>query len=175
MPNPSIHQAVTTLERHGRLIGVVTQNIDGLHQKAGTQSVVELHGNGDESYCLDCGATYATRHVFDWIHTQQSAPHCPICNGRIRPRVVLFGDPLPSNPWLKAVEWAKECDVCMVLGSGLEVYPAADVPVIAHKNGAQLWIFTKSSTHVDHLAYQRSHAPLEDGFVNSIQLIFQEG
>ena len=172
-PN-SIHRAVTTLEQHGRLLGVVTQNIDGLHQKAGTQSVVELHGNGDESYCVDCGTTYATREVFEWMGSQQTAPQCPACDGRLRPRVVLFGDPLPTNPWLKAVEWAQKCDACLVLGSGLEVYPAADIPVIAHRNGAQLWIFTKSSTPVDHLAHKRSHAPLEADFVNWIQSISEE-
>ncbi len=171
-PN-SIHRAVRLLQEHDRILGIVTQNIEGLHQKAGSRDVVELHGNGNMSFCLDCSAEIPTGAIIKDITNGVNAPLCPNCDGRVRPRVVLFGDALPMDDWHQAESWARSCDSCLVRGSGLEVLPAADLPVIAHSHGARIWILTKSPTPLDHLADLRHHQPLEKDFVSGIKKHFE--
>ncbi len=167
-PNP-IHEAVVTLERMGKVVAVVTQNVDGLHLAAGTSParLVELHGNLDWCYCTDCGARYPSGQIYP----RTPPPECDACGGPVRPDAVLFGDPLPQKAVERAWTAARTCDLCIVLGSSLEVHPAAQIPVVARRSGAEVAILTISDTPLDHLAAHRSRAPLLESFVPAVDAL----
>jgi NAD-dependent deacetylase len=137
------------MEAAGRLAGVVTQNTDGLHGDAGTRTVVELHGNGRTVRCLDCGATEARLEVQARL-SRELPPLCRRCGGmHIKPDVVFFGEPLPSGAMMDAFRLARECDLMIVVGSSLQVYPAADVPAVAAERGVPLVIVNDEPTPLD--------------------------
>ena len=149
-PNPA-HRALAALEKRGALRAVITQNIDGLHQAAGSRRVMELHGNTRRIICLDCAAGYG----MDEVHSQLATrlpPTCPSCNGRLKPDVVFFGESLPGDVLDAAVSEARSCDLFLVVGSSLVVQPAASLPVLAKQHGARLAILNKDSTPLDELA-----------------------
>ena len=168
-PNPS-HHAVVELERRGRVTAIVTQNVDGLHQAAGSrpQRVIELHGTGRTCSCTGCGAAYSMVDVERWIDEGQDAPDCPVCAAPVRPDVVAFGDPMPEVALRRSWAVAGCCDLCLVLGSSLTVYPAADIPRAARKAGARLAIVTKGDTSLDELADVRLRGGLVDDFVPAV-------
>jgi len=155
-PNAA-HQAVTMLEKCGRLHAVVTQNVDGLHQKAGVSSdrVFELHGDLSHARCLDCGRRYPMETVVTWMHPGRSEPVCPDCGGMLKPDAVLFGEALPTETLAAAEHHAATCDLCLVMGSTLSVYPAALIPRYAVEAGAKLIIINLGATELDYLAHIR--------------------
>jgi NAD-dependent deacetylase len=167
-PSPNAaHFAVATLEALGKVELVVTQNVDGLHQAAGSSDVVELHGNTGESFCRRCRQVWPTGEIVARVKSGDAAPYCE-CGGVIRPKLTIFGDPLPDGVMRRALSAARRCDVCLVLGSSLTVTPAADVPVAAKQAGAQLVIVTKGPTPLDRLADLRVHQGLAESFVPAV-------
>ncbi len=129
-PNPG-HRAISELETIGVVKAVITQNVDGLHQRAGSRNVVELHGSLWRARCMKCGAVYRLDKPVEEI-----PPRCPRCGGLLRPDVVWFGEPLPQDAWERAVELASRSDAVLVVGTSGVVYPAAYIPRIAKDHGA---------------------------------------
>jgi NAD-dependent deacetylase len=149
-PNPS-HEALVQLARLGKCDAVITQNIDHLHQRAGSELVLELHGTYRTGTCLACGRS----HSYDEIKgsaSQGQIPRCEECQGTVKPDVVLFGEPLNAPVLHKAVELAQTCDLMLVIGCGLEVFPAASLPTYAHRNGASLVFVNVTETAYDGIA-----------------------
>jgi NAD-dependent deacetylase len=152
-PNPA-HLALLELERRGQLLGVVTQNIDGLHHRAGhdPERVVELHGNAHGVRCLTCDME-ATRDV---VHARviagEEEPPCVDCGGILKPTTVSFGEPMPRRPLARAEALMRSSDLILVVGSTLIVYPAAGLPEIGVRAGARLAIVNLTPTPLDDLA-----------------------
>src|SRR5262245_47723130 len=150
-PNPG-HVALAALETDGHLAGVVTQNTDGLHREAGTQNLIELHGNGRTVRCLDCGAGEPRAAVQARLD-HELPPQCQTCGGiHIKPDVVFFGEAMPSGAMREAFRLAGQSDLMLVVGSSLQVYPAADVPEAAVERGAPLVIVNDEPTPLDRAA-----------------------
>lgn len=158
---PNIHRAEPTaahrllaeLEARGKLTAVITQNIDGLHQAAGSQTVYEIHGNFRTGHCVNCRAAYKMSDFYHQI--EQGAiklPACIKCQSPVKPDVVLFGDLLPFDVWDRAVEAIQKCDLMLALGSSLVVYPAAQLPQTAISHGAKLIIVNREATDYDAMA-----------------------
>lgn len=147
------HQLLAQLEAQGKLIAVVTQNIDGLHQAAGSQTVYEIHGTLRTGRCQTCLATYEMNPFYEQLARGEiRLPQCATCRSPIKPDVVLFGDLLPIEVWERAVAAVGRCDMLLVLGSSLIVYPAAELPQRALQNGAQLVIVNREPTDYDQQA-----------------------
>lgn len=150
-PNPG-HTALAVMEREGHLTGVVTQNTDGLHLEAGTRRLVELHGSGRVVRCLDCGAEEQRAGVQARLDSEMP-PRCLRCHSiHIKPAVVLFGEAMPAGAVAEAYELARACDLMLVVGSSLQVYPAANVPLTAVQVGAPLVIVNADPTPFDRQA-----------------------
>jgi NAD-dependent protein deacetylase/lipoamidase len=150
-PNPA-HRALVELERLGHLRAVVTQNTDGLHQRAGSSRVIELHGSSHQVVCLDCEARFP-RDQADRMNREHCPPSCPACGGRfLKPTVVLFGEALPEAELRSAQLLAMSADVVLVVGSSLQVYPAAGIPRQARAEGAELVIVNAEPTPFDDVA-----------------------
>ena len=168
-PNPA-HRAVAELEKRGQVIGVVTQNVDGLHQAAGSdpERVIELHGTAQSASCVACSQQWSIDIVETWFAAGVDAPDCDACGSPVRPDVVAFGDPLPGPSLQRAWGMANHCDLCLVLGSSLQVYPAAEIPEIAKRHGARLGIVNIEPTGLDPEADVCIHAPLATSFVPAV-------
>jgi NAD-dependent deacetylase len=150
-PNPA-HEAVTRLQQAGRAPVVVTQNIDGLHQLAGTQNVVELHGTTREVICLGCRRRLPVASVLDRVREGDDDPHCELCGELLKTATISFGQSLIVEDVDHAMEEADHCDACLAVGSTLAVWPAAGVPVRAVKHGARLVIVNDGATGLDAMA-----------------------
>lgn len=146
------HLVMTEIERQGRAIGVVTQNIDGLHQKAGSKNVLELHGTVLEIVCLSCGETGPMEPVYDRIQAGEEVPLCLKCKGFLKPNTISFGQMLDPNVLRKASQWARDCDLLIAAGSTLIVEPAASIPRMAKEYGATLVIINRDPTPLDFMA-----------------------
>ena len=147
-PNPA-HHALVELERRGQLLAVVTQNTDGLHQKAGSRRVVELHGSSHAVVCLDCEQRFPRADI-DRLNREQCPPTCPACGGQfLKPTVVLFGEALPVNALHEAQSLAMTADLILIVGSSLQVYPAAGIPRLALEHGGELAIVNAEPTPFD--------------------------
>jgi NAD-dependent deacetylase len=148
------HRALARLEQQGRLAVIVTQNIDGLHQKAGNrpERVVELHGSAHWVRCLVCLARFSSAAILDRQLGGELVPSCEQCGGPMRSATVLFGEPLPPEALQQALEAARTCDLLLVIGSSLVVNPAARLPAIAKTYGAAVAIINRTTTPYDHLA-----------------------
>lgn len=173
-PNP-IHHAVAALERAGRVRAVVTQNIDGLHQRAGSKSVYELHGGQATCRCLGCAARWPTAEILARVEGGDAAPDCEHCGGVIRPELVLFGDMLDPAVLDGARRAATECDLCVVLGSSLEVHPAAGLPRVAAAAGAQVAIVTLGDPDWRGPLALRVDAPLSSTWVPAVARVVTSG
>ena len=150
-PNPA-HRALVELEERGHLRAVITQNTDGLHQKAGSRQVVELHGSSHDVVCLDCEARFPRAEV-DRMNREHCPPSCPACGGPfLKPTVVLFGEALPVDALRDAQALAMAADVVLIVGSSLQVYPAAGIPRLAREHGAELCIVNAEPTPFDGIA-----------------------
>ena len=149
-PNPA-HKALAELEETGLLKAVITQNIDGLHQKAGSKKVLEIHGNAYRAVCTSCGTRYSIYEALKKI-TEGKAPRCPKCGGLLKPDVVFFGEPLPYKVYMESLRLARTCKVFMSIGSSLVVQPAASLPWHAHSSGAFMVIINLQETPLDPVA-----------------------
>jgi len=141
------HYAIAELERMGKVKAVITQNIDMLHQKAGSRRVLELHGSLRYVDCLECGRTYVWEDVE--VMVERGEVRCKCGSPYLKPRIVFFGESLPEDVLREAVEEAKRCDLMIVVGSSLQVYPAAGIPAIAKEYGAKLAIINVDPTEKD--------------------------
>lgn len=148
------HRALARLERAGRLLCIVTQNIDGLHLAAGNapERVIELHGSAHTVRCLDCGETWPASIVQARLAAGESVPACEVCGGPLRAATILFGESLPRQALSRAFTAAAACDLMLVVGSSLIVKPAAQVPVVAKRAGAHLALINRTPTPLDALA-----------------------
>jgi NAD-dependent deacetylase len=150
-PNPG-HLALAALQKASRLVAVVTQNTDGLHQDAGTERVIELHGSGRTVECLDCGTRESRRDVQERLDLEMP-PRCRICGGTfLKPTAVFFGEAMPEAAVIEARRLAEAADVMLVVGSSLVVFPAAEIPVVAVRAGAPLIVLNAEPTPLDRFA-----------------------
>ena len=146
------HDALAAMEAAGHLVAVVTQNTDGLHQVSGSRRVIELHGSGRTVQCLECGKLEPRAQVQARLEVEMP-PRCPNCGGTfLKPTVVLFGEPMPTDAINEAFDLARQADVMLVVGSSLVVYPAADVPLVAIQSGARLIVINAEPTPFDRFA-----------------------
>lgn len=145
------HLALAALERAGKLLGVITQNIDGLHQKAGDdpRRVVELHGTTHEIRCIPNGHRFSGVDIQARLEAGEIDPHCVVCGGVLRSATILFGEPLPKAALEHAVAMAQVADFMLIVGTSLVVNPAAQLPLIAQRNGAKLAIVNREPTPLD--------------------------
>ena len=152
-PGPG-HRAVAALVARGRSPGVITQNIDGLHQSSGLpdEAVVELHGNGTYATCLDCGQRHELAEVRRRFEAGPPAPSCVRCGGHVKSATISFGQAMPAEAMRRARELALGCDLILTVGSSLAVYPAAGFPVLAKRNGARLVIVNREPPPLDEAA-----------------------
>jgi NAD-dependent deacetylase len=149
-PNAA-HYAIAELDRLGRLDCVITQNVDNLHHKAGmpADKVFELHGNVQWVVCLSCGQRYPFEQIKARLDGGEGIPDCEVCHGMLKPNAVLFGEQLPYEVLQEASHRSSNCDLFIVVGSTLVVYPAAYMPIYAVQAGAKLVIINLSSTPMD--------------------------
>ncbi|MBS9476518.1 SIR2 family NAD-dependent protein deacylase [Ancylobacter radicis] len=157
------HRVLQRLVAERRLAGIVTQNIDGLHQAAGVpdQHLLELHGNTTYAHCLECAARYE----IDWVRRRfeandARAPDCPACQGPIKTATISFGQPMPAAAMAQARELTRACDTFLAIGSSLVVWPAAGFPVEAKRHGATLVIINREPTPLDAVADLVIHADI---------------
>jgi NAD-dependent protein deacetylases, SIR2 family len=142
------HRALAELEDRGWVRAVVTQNIDRLHERAGSRALAEVHGSIRTSSCLDCGAVVPFAEVVELL----PVPHCPNCGRVLKPDVVMFGELLPEGAIERATELARGAGLLLVVGSGLEVYPVAALPEETLAAGGALAIVNRGPTPYDHRA-----------------------
>ena len=155
-PNAA-HLAVADLEKLGKLDCVITQNVDGLHQKAGNaeDKVIELHGTIRWVVCLDCGKRYPREEIEGWLERGVEIPRCDACNGLLKSATISFGQAMPVRETREAEVRSRNCDLCIVIGSSLVVYPAAYMPIYALQSGAKLVIINQGETPMDNSAHVR--------------------
>jgi NAD-dependent deacetylase len=148
------HLALAELEARGFLLAIITQNIDGLHQKAGNdpERVIELHGSTHVLRCLSCGRSWDGASIQRRLEAGEVDPRCEVCGGVLRTGTILFGESLPDQTLRTAHAAARATDVMIVVGSSLVVNPAARLPAIARERGARLVIINQSTTPLDELA-----------------------
>ena len=152
-PN-SAHEAIARLEGVGKLSCLITQNIDGLHQDAGNsrEIIIELHGTNRRAICLDCGKSWPIEEIQVRLDRGDIDPKCENCRGLIKPATVSFGQPMPEKETLRAFECARNCTLFLMIGSSLQVEPAASIPREAYNAGAKLIFVNKTETPWDSLA-----------------------
>jgi NAD-dependent deacetylase len=136
-PNEA-HLALAKLEERGKLSGVITLNIDNLHQAAGNKNVIELHGNYLKAYCIECKSEYFGKKVHESVAKGEIPPKCEKCGGILKSEAILFGEPLPEEPMAKAIGLCRSTDLMIVIGTSLTIYPAAFLPQLAKNAGAKI-------------------------------------
>ena len=148
------HRAVAELVAQGRVSHVITQNIDALHQAAGVPdaAVIELHGNTRYAKCLDCGRRVEIPDIRAHFDVHGEAPDCAGCGGIVKTATISFGQPMPQDEMLRAEAATLACDLMLVMGSSLAVYPAAGFPLMAKRGGARLAILNRDETPQDRFA-----------------------
>jgi NAD-dependent deacetylase len=146
------HLALAALEEAGRLACVVTQNVDGLHARAGSRRVLELHGNATRVGCLSCDKEFSRAEVQEWLDGGTDEPRCDACRGILKPRTISFGQAMPERVTEEAFAEARACDVLLAVGSSLVVYPAASLVPVAHRAGASVVLVNLEPTPFDPLA-----------------------
>ena len=147
-PNPA-HMTLAAFERSGHLQTIITQNIDGLHQKSGSRHVIEIHGTLRTLSCTNCFKKFeASPFLKPYLETGE-IPKCLSCNGILKPDVILFGEQLPQSAWYEAQLAARQCDLMVVVGSSLEVLPVAGLPMQALDRGAHLVIINNTPTYLN--------------------------
>jgi len=142
-PNPA-HISLAEMEKMGYLHAIITQNVDGLHQMAGSKNVLEFHGNFREAVCMKCKKVYPIEKIIE-------NPRCS-CGGWLKPNAVFFGEEIPRDVLIKAFEYAGNCDLMLVIGTSALVYPAAHLPYIAKENGAKIVEINMEKSGISHIA-----------------------
>ncbi len=166
-PNPA-HEACVELDRLEKLECVITQNVDNLHTEAGLDpgKVIEIHGNALQVGCLECDARHPRAEIQEWVDAGEEVPLCRKCGGLLKPRTISFGQGMPVDEMQRAEACMKRCDLFIVIGSSLVVYPAADMPIHAKANGVQLAIINMTPTpfdeHADLVIYGKAGEVMED-------------
>lgn len=161
LPNPA-HLAIAELERRGKLKAVVTQNIDGLHQRAGSRQVFELHGSVLRNYCMQCGAFYGVEYVVG----ADGIPYCDRCGGMVKPDVVLYEEPLDESVISQSVKAIAKADMLIVGGTSLNVYPAAGF--VRYFHGERLALINQSTTPFDSQAGILIHDDIADVLAEAV-------
>jgi NAD-dependent deacetylase len=148
------HRALAALHHAGKMPVLITQNIDGLHQRSGfpDEAVIELHGNGGYAKCLDCGDRMELSGIRPRFEAEGEAPPCPACGGIVKSATISFGQAMPQMEMARAARAALSADLFLAIGSSLVVYPAADLPRAAAENGADLVILNREATDLDRYA-----------------------
>jgi len=158
------HRALESLHRRGKVRGLITQNIDNLHQASGIPDadIVELHGNTTYAVCLTCEKRYEIAWVRGSFDQQQRTPDCIACGGYIKTATISFGQAMPAGPMRRAEELTRTCDLFLAIGSSLVVWPAAGFPLMAKCNGAALVIINREPTDLDEFADLVVHHDIGD-------------
>jgi NAD-dependent deacetylase len=151
VPNAA-HMALARMETTGHIRSVITQNIDMLHTRAGSRTVYELHGNLREVTCIRCFSVYPAQPFIDAFLESNSIPRCPRCGQALKPNIILLGEQLPAHILSAAQIEAQRCDVMLVVGTSLSMYPAAGLPAVARQSGAALIFVNRTETPIDPLA-----------------------
>jgi NAD-dependent deacetylase len=151
VPNAA-HTAIARMETTGHVKSVITQNIDMLHTRAGSRTVYELHGNLREATCVRCFGVYPALPFIDAFLESNAIPRCPRCGHTLKPNVILLGEQLPAHILSAAQIEARRCDVMLVIGTSLSIYPAAGLPAMARQSGASLIFVNLTATPIDPLA-----------------------
>jgi NAD-dependent deacetylase len=148
------HYFIQSLDHRGKLIGLITQNVDGLHSETGLaqEKIVELHGTNRKVVCLKCGKFFDPDEVIKRLVGDFSSPKCDACGGILKAATISFGQAMPQEAMQRAQEWTERAAVFMVMGSSLQVQPAASFPVFAKRNGALLAIINREPTPLDEYA-----------------------
>lgn len=148
------HLALASLVARGKMPAVITQNIDGLHHESGipAERVIELHGNGTYATCLSCEQRHELGAIRERFETEPHAPTCEACGGPVKSATVSFGQAMPERAMRRAQDLARACDLFLVVGSSLVVYPAAALPVLAKQSGAALAIVNREPTPLNRIA-----------------------
>jgi NAD-dependent deacetylase len=150
VPNRA-HLAIEALEQTGKLLAIVTQNVDRLHHKAGNSpdKIIEIHGTTFSVSCLSCKKVYDRDEIEERLGSGVKVPYCDDCSGILKPDTISFGQAMPEDKMAQSLMHARNCDLCIVLGSSLVVYPAASVPIQAVETGAKLVIINRDVTPLD--------------------------
>ncbi|HXG53188.1 MAG TPA: Sir2 family NAD-dependent protein deacetylase [candidate division Zixibacteria bacterium] len=148
------HHFVRSLEAKGKLMGVITQNVDGLHRMAGLpdEKIVELHGTYRRTVCLACGKDFETDEIMRRLTADFRSPTCDACGGILKPATISFGQAMPQDAMERARRWTERADTFVVMGSSLQVQPAASFPLLAKRSGARLAIVNREAGPLDELA-----------------------
>ncbi len=148
------HRAVATLVEQGTVGAVITQNIDGMHQKSGVaqERIIELHGNGTYARCLTCGRRHELAPIMEAFGRDETLPVCIDCGGLVKAATISFGQAMPEHAMQRAEEETRRCDLFLAVGSSLVVYPAAGFPALAKRAGAELVILNREPTDLDGMA-----------------------
>ena len=156
------HYFVQSLNEKGKLIGLITQNVDGLHSQSGLpeDKIVELHGSNRCIRCLECNKSYEPAIIMERLTVNFSSPTCDDCGGILKSATISFGQAMPERAMRQAQEWTEQARVFIVMGSSLQVQPAASFPVIARRNGAILAIINREPTMLDEHASFAHHGAI---------------
>lgn len=167
------HDAIVRLHEAGRLAGVVTQNVDGLHYKSGLEDdlVAELHGNVRKSHCLACAGRWDTETVLGWVEAGADDPRCPDCGGIVKTETVMFGEMLPDEQIRLATLFLAMADAVLVVGSTVSVWPAADVVMRAADQHKPIVIINMGATDADHIATVKIDAPIGEVLPDLVERI----
>jgi NAD-dependent deacetylase len=167
------HRSIAAFEQRGQLLGLITQNVDGLHTIAGVSPVkmVELHGTDRKVTCLDCGKEFDPEPIYARLAESIMPSPCDGCGGLLKPATISFGQPMPQAEMKRAQEWSEAAEVFIVVGSSLVVQPAASFPVIAKQNGALLAIVNREPTPLDAMADYNFRGPIGEFFTELSPLL----
>jgi len=168
------HKMLTKLQKLGKLKGILTQNIDGLHQKAHSKNIVELHGTAHEAICMGCNKIFPITTMINQVMKGENRPSCEACNGLLKPNAIFFGEPLRSEILSQADDMINNCDLLIVLGSSLLVYPVAFYPRKALSLGAKIVIINIQETDVDSYAEVVIHEKIGDIFPRIVNIVKKE-
>jgi len=150
------------LEAGGWLKAIITQNIDNLHQRAGSREVLEMHGHLRQATCIRCYQVLPTDELMDDFLASGEVPRCPACGGVMKPNVVLFGEQLPIRVVNASMEHVRQADLMLVAGSSLEIMPAARLPLLVDEQAGRLIVVNLTPTYVDHVAEVVIHADVAE-------------
>lgn len=167
------HMAIVRLHEAGRLAGVVTQNVDGLHHSSGLDDdmVAELHGNVRHSHCLSCQTRWDTETVLEWVEAGEDDPPCPVCGGIVKTGTIMFGEMLPESEVRQSSMFLAISDAVLVVGSTVSVWPAAEVVMRAATQSKPIVVINKGETEADHLAAVKIDAGIGEVLPDLVDLI----
>jgi len=168
------HKALTKLQKLAKLNGILTQNIDGLHKRARTENVVELHGTAHEAICMRCHKVYPITTMINQVVKSNRTPSCEECNGLLKPNAIFYAEPLNSETLHSADKMLENCDLLLVLGSSLLVYPVAFYPRKALSNGSKLVIINIQETGMDDQAEVVLHERIGEVLPKIIDIITEK-